>query len=111
MKYHVIGRIIGDVDDWDRRHTLVGCKDAAEAIEKFKTWIKEAFDCREARVIRITQVIADPSDELLASLGWIVEFVNEHDEWANKQFPIDSAEREWLETARAVVKRAEEALK
>jgi len=47
--------------------------------------------------------------DLLAALQWIVDFVDEHPEWADSYFLEDegSAERYWLDEARAAIAKAE----
>jgi hypothetical protein len=53
---------------------------------------------------RRAALIAD-APALLASLGWIVDFCDEHPEWFGATGPDDGVESEWLHAARALVSK------
>ena len=78
-------------------------------VADIQPWMGESSEADEscyAEADANARLIAG-APELLEALGWIVEFIGEHPEWANEQFPADSAEGDWLVAARAAIEKAE----
>lgn len=65
----------------------------------------EPQELTPAEYDRAALIAAAP--DLRDSLGWIVEFCNEHPEWFGEGSPDDGAEYEWLHNARALIARTD----